>query len=261
VVDTEWVIGTLQWPVMAGVVVSVILAGLVHGALGLGFPMVATPLIAVFLDVRVAILLTLLPTAAVNVASIWTAKPSVELLRRYAPLAMLTLAGAVVGALVLTVSSAEPFKLLLALLILLFLFTSQRGNWRRDWFVAYPSMAIAVTGLAGGFAAGTTNVMVAILIIYFLAMEIDRREMVPAMNLCFLVGKMSQIVVFAMAGLVDPQLVVMTLPLAAIALFALWLGQRVSSSIPQEKYRRILRYILALLAAILLLQFFQHVMR
>ena len=42
----------------------VLFAGLVHGTLGLGFPLVSTPLIALFLDVRAAILVTLLPTAA-----------------------------------------------------------------------------------------------------------------------------------------------------------------------------------------------------
>jgi len=78
----------------------------------------------IFLDVRVAILITLLPTAAVNIASIWSARPSLALLRRYSTLAITSLIGAVAGAMVLAASSAEPFKLLLALLILLFLFIS-----------------------------------------------------------------------------------------------------------------------------------------
>ena len=91
---------------------------------------------------------------------------------------------------------------------------------------------------------------------YFLALEIERREMVSAMNLCFLIGKLSQIAVFAAAGLVDMQLVLMTTPLAVLALSALWVGQKVSANIPQEKYRRLLRYLLAVLATVLLLQFF-----
>ena len=55
---------------LAAVYAAVIFAGLVHGTLGLGFPLVSTPLIALVLDVRAAILLTLLPTAAVNLATI-----------------------------------------------------------------------------------------------------------------------------------------------------------------------------------------------
>jgi len=78
------------------------------------------------------------------------------------------------------------------------------------------------------------------------------------MNLCFLVGKLSQIVVFAAAGLVDMQLVLTTTPLAAVALVALWGGQKISSKIPQDRYRRILRYLLAALAVVLLFQFFSY---
>jgi len=47
-----------------------VFAGLVHGTLGMGFPVVATPLLSLVVDVRTAILLTLLPTVAVNVGSI-----------------------------------------------------------------------------------------------------------------------------------------------------------------------------------------------
>ena len=45
-------------------------AGLVHGTLGLGFQMMATPLLAMITDVRSAVLITLIPTMAVNIVSI-----------------------------------------------------------------------------------------------------------------------------------------------------------------------------------------------
>ena len=45
-------------------------AGLVHGTLGLGFPLTATPVLALFTDMRSAIVITLFPTVAVNVLSI-----------------------------------------------------------------------------------------------------------------------------------------------------------------------------------------------
>jgi len=55
--------------VLFAVVGVMLFAGLVHGTLGLGFPMVATPILATMMDVRSAILVTLLPTMAVNIAS------------------------------------------------------------------------------------------------------------------------------------------------------------------------------------------------
>ena len=105
-------------PVMA-------LAGWIHGALGLGFPMVATPLIAVFVDVKVAILLTLLPTATVNVASVISATNIRLAFIKYQPLILGTLAGGIIGSMILARTDPAPFRLLLAALIILcLLYTS-----------------------------------------------------------------------------------------------------------------------------------------
>ena len=81
----------MDWPVILAVYMAMMLAGLVHGALGLGFPMVATPIVAVFLDVRTAILLTLLPTVTVNVASIISSANYKSGLVRFWPLTVFTL--------------------------------------------------------------------------------------------------------------------------------------------------------------------------
>ena len=45
-------------------------AALFHGSIGTGFPMIATPLLALMTDIQTAIILTLVPTVLVNVVSI-----------------------------------------------------------------------------------------------------------------------------------------------------------------------------------------------
>ena len=47
------------WLIVVAIPV-IMFAGWIHGALGLGFPLIATPLIAVFVDVKAAILITCL---------------------------------------------------------------------------------------------------------------------------------------------------------------------------------------------------------
>jgi uncharacterized membrane protein YfcA len=246
----------VSWQVLLWVLPVMVFSGLVHGALGLGFPMVATPIIAVFLDVKLAILITLLPTAAVNLASIRHQRGAKDIVAKYWPLAGSSLVGAVVGAYVLSVADASAFRLLLAVLILIFLWTQYRGRLPREWFTTNHFAVLVVIGLLAGFSAGTTNVMVAILIIYFLSAGVQRGEMVGAMNLCFLIGKLSQIVVFFAVGLMNLTLLVKTVPLAVAALVALSFGQNVSEKISPQRYTQWLRYLLAVLAAILLWQFF-----
>ena len=96
--------------VLFAAVAVMLFAGLVHGTLGLGFPMVATPILATMMDVRSAILVTLLPTMAVNIASIFNSRDSLTSTRVFAPLIGFTLLGSVAGAaiLALAMSSAVP---------------------------------------------------------------------------------------------------------------------------------------------------------
>ena len=230
-------------------------SGLVHGTLGLGFPLVSTPLIALMVDVRTAILLTLLPTVAVNVASIIGGKGYGDSLKRFWPLAVSALLSAMLGAWLLAWVDPHPFKLILALLILLFLWATYTQRVPTAFMACFPVTAMLVFGVASGFAAGTTNVMVAVLIIYFLAIDLPRPTMVPIMNTCFGAGKIAQLIVLSVAGLVSWSLVIHTLPLAVIAVGALTVGQRLSQRIPVATYKRVLHALLAVMAALLIYQF------
>jgi uncharacterized protein len=247
----------LDWSLIALLFATMILAGLVHGALGLGFPMVATPIVAIFLDVRSAILLTLLPTVVVNIASIVGTANYVDNVRRHGLLVVMALIGSLLGAYVLAIADPNPFRLVLALLIGLFLWTSHSNKVPREWFKAHVPLAMVLFGLLSGFSAGTTNVMVAVLIIFFIAMETPRPTMVPVMNTCFMIGKLSQILILSVAGFISATLLVETIPLAAAGLGALLVGQRLRDRIPVATYRRLLHILLAGLAVTLIVQFSQ----
>lgn len=242
-----------DWPVLLAITAALLFAGLIHGTLGLGFPMVATPILATMMDVRSAILITLLPTMAVNIASIINSKSSLRNTRQFWPLVFFTFAGSLAGTVVLAVLDPAPFRIVLAALILLYLWNNLRIP--KQWLIDNSMLAMVIFGLIAGLAAGTTNVMVAVLIIYFLSLETQRATMVPALNSCFLVGKASQIVVLAIAGLVGFRLMLETAPLALAAVIALQLGQRLRSRIDVATYQAILRKLLLVLAVILIYQF------
>ncbi len=238
------------------VVLVMLFAGLVHGTLGLGFPMMATPMLAISFDVRTAILLTLLPTVSVNLMSIWNSRDSFASVRRFMPLTGFTFIGSIIGAYVLANTDPDPFRLVLAALILFYLWSNHRGGMSLRWVVSYQLVAMLGFGLLAGIAGGTTNVMVAILIIFFLSLDVPRKEMVPALNACFLVGKLTQIMIFSLLGLVSFSLIIDTAPLAVAAVVALQFGQSMRERIALDVYRKILRVLFAAMALVLIMQYF-----
>ena len=114
---------------------------------------------------------------------------------------------------------------------------------------------MALFGFLAGLAAGTTNVMVAVLLIYFLSLQTPRLVMVPTLNACFLAGKASQVIVLSLAGYVTGHLLLVTTPLALAAVGALLIGQRVQSRFRAGTYHQMMRWLLLLLAVILVGQF------
>jgi hypothetical protein len=61
----------LTWDLIWLAAPAILLAGLVHGTFGIGFPMIATPLLALFTDVFSAVLICVIPTMSVNLMTIW----------------------------------------------------------------------------------------------------------------------------------------------------------------------------------------------
>jgi uncharacterized membrane protein YfcA len=218
--------------------------------------MVATPLLATMVDVRSAILITLLPTMTVNLISIMKSSNSISSARNFSPLILFTLLGSIAGAYILSTTDPSPFRIVLAGLILIYLTSSYSAKIPPSIFLANPLFWMTIVGFLAGLSAGTTNVMVAVLIIYFLSLGTPRSTIIPVMNSCFLVGKLSQIIVFSLAGLIGISLAIETLPLAALAAVTLLFGQKIGPRIKTKTYQNLLKILLLLLSLILVTQYF-----
>ena len=227
----------------------------VHGLLGIGFPLLSTPLVALVADVRTAIFLLLIPTVAINVASILRGGRWRDSLGRYWPLALFVAAGSIAGTRLLIVSSPEPYKLLMAIVLLVYLNVHRLGR-RWQWVRKRRWTAMALFGLSAGVLAGTVNAAVPALIIYGLELQLAATVMVQVFNLCFLAGKLSQAATFGASGLFTGHVITTTLPLALLALAGLAAGMAVRRRFDTRTYRRWLRWVLFLIAIGLVVQFF-----
>ena len=238
-------------------IISVItFSGLVHGTLGLGFPMIATPLLALFFDVQTAILLTLFPTVAVNILSIIHGGRWKESIGRYWPLALFTVFGSILGSHFLIASDPSPLRLLLAGIILMYLNVERIGRLPIGWIKKYPLMSMAGFGVVGGFLAGSVNVMVPVLVIFALELGLATTAMIQVFNLCFLAGKLSQIGVFSSAGLLNMTSVMDSIPLVIAAILALVIGIAMRRHIQAELYRKILKRLLLVVSCVLIAEYF-----
>jgi hypothetical protein len=239
---------------LAGLCAIILVAGLAHGVSGFGFPLISTPTVALFTDVRTAVLLTLFPNIVVNVASATSGGAWRENLRRHWAMPAWVLLGAIVGTQVVLWAPANPLRLFLAAIIGVYL---QQDRIRGiDWSVMarHPAGSGMAVGLLGGFLSGTVNVMLPPLLIYFSTLGVAPLVMTQVMNACFLVGKVSQAAVFALHGRVNGAMLLATLPVCAVGFAGYAAGRRLQSRVSPAAYRRMIRVVLWCMAALLVAQ-------
>lgn len=230
-------------------------AGWVQGALGMGFPLIATPLIAAVSGIQIAITVVVIPCIATVIISILRSPDFVEVLRRFWWISLAAIVGAWAGARLFVLYPEFPYTLLLAGLIIFYLNMNRLGHGVWPLMQQHEKAAGLLFGLLGGLSESTANIAAPPLIIYYLGIGLPPLSLVPAMNISFFVGKVTQLGTLAASGMATLELWMATLPLAVIATFTSLAGSRVRNRIDAASYRRWLQLLLLAMATLLLLQF------
>ena len=117
----------LPFAQLGWIVLAIVIAGVIHGALGFGFPFIATPLVAIVTDLRMAVITLLLPTLAITTVSIVRTGPILPVIKRFWVIPVFSLAGAVAGTWVFVMAPEIPYMLILALVTLAYLYLDRLG--------------------------------------------------------------------------------------------------------------------------------------
>jgi len=246
----------LEFPplIWIAIALTIFAAGLSQGAMGFGFPAISTPVLALMTDIKTAVLLNLLPNLTVNIISViqggnWRASLGVHW-----PVAVYVLIGSFIGASVLVFAPPEPLRLLLAAIIIVYLYQKQIALLNWDALMRRPRLAQAGFGLTGGFFSGSVNNSLPPLLIYFMLLGVKATVMTQMLNLCFLGGKIVQAATLAGAGELSLRAAVANVPLTILALAGMAAGQRVQRYLGVDAYQKLLRKALLVIACLLVWQ-------
>jgi len=157
---------------LAIVAFAFLLAGLVKGVVGGGLPAVAVPIMAGFLEPALAAALTLVPVVATNVWLLFHGGLFAEVGRRYWPIYLTLAVGSAVGSQILVTAPPEAIALAIGSVVILlsplpfiparFAIPERTQRWLNP-----------VAGAGMGVLGGAT-VMLAPVILYFVALRIDK---------------------------------------------------------------------------------------
>lgn len=231
-------------------------SGLAHGILGFGFPMVATPLLSIFLSVKESVLYTLFPTMAVNANVLKKSGRFKEIFFEFKYLIVFVLVGSLIGTNFLIIFYNDIYTLLLAFVIVLYLNTSKINLSLYDTIQRYPKLMMILFGFVSGIVSGLVNIMIPVLIIYILESRIEKEKALVVMNGCFFASKSLQIFIFGFHGSFSLSFLGTMIPMVAFALFGLALGSMLREKLDEKLYTKLLRLSLWGLAFYLSIRYF-----
>jgi uncharacterized membrane protein YfcA len=249
--DSGLILSSPLWLATAGVL---FLAGMTQGALGFGFPAISTPLLVLMFDVKTAIILNLLPNFIVNLISVVRGGNWGASLGKYWPVAVYVLIGSFLGASFLIVAPQEPIRLMLAVMIIAYLYQQQLAKLDWSWLARYPRLSACAFGMTGGFFSGSVNNSLPPLLIYFMLLGVETTVMTQILNLCFLGGKVVQAATLTAAGEIRVSAALANIPLTLVALAGMYAGMKLQARISAQTYGKVLRYVMFAIALLLVWQ-------
>ncbi|MBT8359556.1 MAG: sulfite exporter TauE/SafE family protein, partial [Deltaproteobacteria bacterium] len=161
-----------------------IVASGIKGLTGLGFSTSCLPILALRLDLKVAIPLVIIPSIVSNVTLMIQAGRFREVVRRFWPLYVATIPGLLVGLFILISINVDVARAILGLVLVsytLFALSNRpfrlSGDWERKLKI--------VVGLSTGFVNGLTGSQIMPVLPFLMSLNLHRMVFVQAINISF----------------------------------------------------------------------------
>jgi len=231
----------------------VLLAAIVKGAIGFGFPTLGTPLLALVVDVKTAVAVLVIPNMVMDGLQLRRSGPIGDAPRRLAPLLLFTMIGTVIGTKLLVALSPRAATMILGVFILGYVLLDLARFSPRvppSWELTLA----APVGLAAGIMGGITNAPGTPIALYLVALGMEKKEFVRSIAFTFLVVKGVQLVTLVWYGLLTWSLAVVSLGLAATGLAGFALGLKLQDRLDQRSFSRAVLIFLAALGVWLLVR-------
>jgi uncharacterized membrane protein YfcA len=225
---------------------ATVLAAFIKGAIGFGFPTLGTPLLSLFVDVKTAVVILIVPNIVMDVLQFARQGAPLGTVRRFALLLVFGAIGTVAGTRLLVAISSTAATLTLGLFIVGFVALGAAGVTLRV-SARWEQRLSTVVGLLTGIVGGITNVPGTPLVIYFQALDLPKREFVSSTAFTFVVYKLIQLGAVVYYGLLPLSLVPTSLALTLVALVGFAIGLKVQDRLEQRAFNRAVLAFLALL--------------
>ena len=182
-----------DWDDYAFVLAAYVVASGIKGLTGIGFSPSCLPIMALRLDLKIAIPLVIVPSIVSNLVVMLQAGRFREALRRFWPLYVASIPGLLIGLTILVSIDVDIAKAILGLVLISYALWALRnssfslsGEWER--LLKMPA------GFCTGFVNGLTGSQVMPVLPYLLSLDLNKSAFIQAINISFTLSSLVMLV-------------------------------------------------------------------
>lgn len=222
---------------LAAIIGTFLLAGMVKGVIGLGLPTVSLGLLTAALDLPTAMALLLAPSFVTNVWQALSGGRTVEILRRIWPFLLLATVTVWLGATALTSLDVALLSGLLGVLLVGYGAISL-GGVRLSLDARHQVWAGPLFGATNGVLTGMTGSFVVPGVMFLQAIGLSRDALIQAMGMLFTLSTVALGVALGRNDLLSAELGALSIAALAPALIGMAIGQKIRKSLSEQAFRR-----------------------
>lgn len=216
-----------------------LLAGLVKGVIGLGLPTVSLAALTFVVELPVAVLLMVIPSAVTNLWQALDGPDFAGLMRRFWLMLLASVVGVWFAYGLLLVANPKTMTGVLGITLCAYAAVSLRGT-RLIPRVKHQRILSPVVGLMTGALAGATGSLVMPMVPYLQALSLDRDTLVQMMGISFTVSTCAIGVAIFDHGGYDGQQALLSGAALVPAIVGMKLGQMLRQQFSESVFRRCL---------------------
>ncbi len=246
---------SLSWLALSSIAVAVFFGGMTKGALGIGMPLLAMPVIALFMSVPEALTVLSIPILITN---LWQAlqgghiKPMV---RRFWVLALALAIGIGIGAQALVLFDQRVLYIVMGVVVIV---QPVMRLLKPDFHFSPQAQKVVgpIFALLSGVIGGMTGFFGPLLLVYLATLGLHKDHFTAAVAMVFVVGGLSLSLFLARLGFMKGPELMVSLAALLPSLAGIYVGQLIRFRISQTQFEKGLAFFLLLLGISLLVKAF-----
>ena len=233
--------------IIIAILVAFSLGGILKGATGAGAPIITIPVIAAFYDVRIAVIIMVIPNLLTNIGQLYQFRKTI--LPKFFTLSFAIGGGigAFLGTILLANLSIKILTLSVAFIVIVYILLKLLvPSWKLTYEKA--KKLVFLMGSLGGILQGTAGLSAPISITFLNSMKLERNQFIPTISVYFGVMSIFQMPTLYYYNFLNLEIILVSCISTLVLLSFMPIGSWIAKSVSKESFDKITLILLCFIA-------------